>query len=97
MFPPADGQRRTFALPGRSYSAVPGQFLDVPDFDANVLEGNGWARVEEVGSTPARPNPAATTIGAVNSAGRRYFDTTLGLMIVWDGAVWRNPATGAAV
>ena len=30
-------------------------------------------------------------------AGFHYLDTTLGYLVVWDGASWRNPATGAAV
>jgi hypothetical protein len=30
------------AIPGRTYTAAPGQVLDVPDFDAHLLRARGW-------------------------------------------------------
>ena len=97
LLPPTDVQKRTLSVNGRTYSSAPGSVADVPDHDAGQLEANGWVRVEESGPTSARPNFAATPAGALNSAGRRFLDTTVGALIVWDGATWRNPATGAAV
>jgi hypothetical protein len=46
---------------------------------------------EGVYTTATRP-----TFG-VNQDGTTILDSTLGYIIVWDGAAWRNPATGAAV
>ena len=48
------------------------------------------ARLTAYGTTAARP--ATTAL----SAGHRYFDTTLGLPIWWDGTNWIN-AAGATV
>ena len=42
LLPPAAGPMQTMTVNGRSYSSTPGNFLDVPDFDAQVLEANGW-------------------------------------------------------
>jgi hypothetical protein len=97
MLPPLNVQKRTLTVNDRTYVGAPGAVLDVPDHDADMLEANGWTRVEAVGATEERPDLAATPAGAVNSAGRRFFDTTLGYMIVWDGADWRDPANGDAV
>jgi len=74
---------------GRTYSASDG-YCDVPDFDGAIMGANGWIHCGEVGTTAQRP--AAT----LPNNGRRFFDTTLGKMIIADGAarVWRDPATG---
>jgi hypothetical protein len=50
------------------------------------------------GSTANRPTLAQLQANAFNKAiaGTKFFDTTLSLMIVLDGAgAWRNPITGA--
>ncbi len=72
----------------RTYNPAAGAFQDVPDFDAKTLEANGWTRIGLVGPTSARPSPAQRSL--------QFLDTTLGLIVIFDGAVWRNPATGAA-
>ncbi|MEW5882275.1 MAG: hypothetical protein AB1761_17775 [Pseudomonadota bacterium] len=97
MLPPTDAGKRRMTVNGRSYVGTLGTVYDVPDHDADALEANGWTRVEAVGTTAERPNFTATPAGAALSAGRRFLDTTVGALIVWDGATWRNPATGAAV
>lgn len=91
VLPPTTGST-TCTANGRSYSCAVGSFLDVPDFDALVLMSNGWtspAGGAQVGTTASRP--------ARPTKGQSFHDTTLGLVIHFDGANWRNPITGAAV
>ncbi len=85
VFPPATGTT-SHTVNGSTYSCAVGSFLDVPDFDANVLLANGWtaAAAGGVGSTTTRPaNPPKQT---------QFHDTTLGYIITWDGKNWRNPS-----
>ncbi len=95
--PPAVGQQ-TVTVNGRRYSAAPGAAVDVPDMDANVLAANGWVVCAPSGPTSARPtvNPN-TNPPYVAAPGFEFFDTTLGKLVFWDGASWRDPATGSAV
>jgi hypothetical protein len=89
VLPPVQVASQTQTVNGRSYTGSPGSVLDVPDFDANVLTANNWTKVAVSGATSARPtNPAR---------GMFFVDTTLAYVICWDGAAWRNPATGASV
>jgi hypothetical protein len=77
----------------RYYSANAGQTIDAtgyPDGDAASLASQGFLPICPSGSTSLR-----------NSAGSGYFrpgtlylDTTLGLIVCWDGASWRNPVNG---
>lgn len=77
----------------RSYTATPGQTIDATDEeDASTLTSQGFIVIGGSGTTAARP----TTTGLIKP-GYFYVDTTLNLVIVWDGANWRNPVTGAAV
>lgn len=97
LFPPATDiskQTLTFAadesrgVVGRTYTGAPGETLDVPDFDAQGLNANGWTWVAPVGATSERPeHPAASD---------RFVDTTLGKIVVFDGETWRDPLTGDA-
>lgn len=90
LLPPATGNA-THAVCGRTYVGVVGTPQDVPDFDAPVLQANGWQIVDPHGSgvTATRPvNPKKDM---------RFTDTTLGVSILFDGKVWRNPVTGASV
>jgi hypothetical protein len=83
---------------GRTYSAVPGQALDIFDADAETLAANGWISVCLSGPTTQRPStnmngsPPYTAV-----AGFKFLDTTLGKIIVFDGANFRDPVTGASV
>lgn len=90
VMPPADGLHPTINVNGRTWTCAVGSTIDVPDHDAAIMTSNGWTPVASgVGATAARPaNP---------TKGQQFHDTTLGYVIVWDGKVWRNPATGAAV
>jgi hypothetical protein len=77
---------------GRVYTCPLNGVLVVPDFDAAVLESNGWVRCAShgTGATTSRP-----TTGLFK--GFEFFDSTLGINIIWDSKVWRSHATGAVV
>ena len=90
VFPPNDGRLST-TVNGRTYTFPSGSYIDVPDFDADVLVANGWSAAASHGAdvTAARPtNP---------KKGATFLDTTLGYNVVFDGKYWRNPVTGVAV
>lgn len=80
---------RAMTVHGRAYNSPVGTPLVVPDFDITQLEANGWVNVGQTGTTAQRP--------AVPFFGQRYADSTLALMIFWDGRTWRNTLTGASV
>jgi hypothetical protein len=90
VMPPADGLHPSITVFGRAYTCALGSTLDVPPGDAQVMTANGWTSSSDaVGATAARPaNPALR---------QRFHDTTLGYDIIFDGKVWRNPTSGAAV
>ena len=91
MIPPPTAGRQTLAVNARTYTCPIGSTVDVPDFDGDTLEANGWTKAAEggAGTTAQRP----TTV----FRGLAYLDTTVGFIIRHDGQSWRNPATGAAV
>lgn len=98
MFPPGSGQQPNIAVNSRAYSAALGGYVDVPDFDAKVMQANGWTRAGTtafVGPTSNRPVSEAG--GQPITPGQLYFDTTLTAPVFWDalGKVWRNVFTGA--
>ncbi len=89
----------------RSYAPVLGTPVDAPRQDVELLTGNGWVAVgigggrgspepAQAGATSARPTSAGVAIPL--QPGSQYVDTTLGKIIVWDGATWRDYA-GSAV
>jgi len=90
LFPPETNISTTSQANGRSYSCAPGGFLDVPDFDAAVLQANGWLKAADgVGATAQRP--------AKPTRGQSYHDTTLGMTVIYTAGAWRHPVTGASV
>ncbi len=95
--PPVQSVYQTIKMPrGQNITAVPGSFLDVASHDADILEGNGWTRLGEVGPTSARPVTQQPGIGlSIASRGKRFIDTTLGAVITWDGATWRDTSGNA--
>jgi hypothetical protein len=101
MLPPAivAGQpvtsQQSMVVNGRTYAGTPGSAMDVPDMDGAVLAANGWIKVAASGTTAQRPTSTSAPLRAAPN--ERYFDTTLGKLIVFDGATWRDPATGSAV
>jgi len=89
MFPPPVGSTTT-SVNGRSFTAAAGGYTDAGDYDVFPLTANGWTKVAaQAGVTSARPIAPAR--------GLTYLDETLGYIVVFDGLVWRNPATGASV
>lgn len=95
MFPPAlPAAGKSTTVNGRTWTAAPGSFVDVPNGDGHSLEANGWirpGRAPQTGTTAQRP---VVTAGGANPS---YNDSTVGALIFWDGAAWRNAFTGAAV
>ena len=90
LMPPLTGPN-SHTVNGRTYTAPRGTVLDVRDFDGFMLEGNGWLRLDQQGADVTANRPTSPR------RGQTYHDTTLGFLIVWDGATWRNPANGATV
>jgi len=81
--------------PTQGTTIAPGATLDVPIGDAAGLGSLGWIPVGQVGPTSGRP--ALRPPGSGTDVGTFYCDTTLTLVIIWDGETWRNPLTGASV
>ena len=90
LMPAGNGKTTTATVNGRKYTCALGSTIDVVDFDAYALmSAAGWIQVAPVGSTAQRtPQPG---IGAI------FHDTTVGKLIIFEGAAWRDPATGGAV
>jgi hypothetical protein len=95
LLPPTEAALQTCAFKGRSYSAAPGSVIDVYDADAEILQANGW--IYEAPSGPTSSRPTGTLEPYLAATGQRFFDTTLGKLIISDGQSWRDPATGNAV
>lgn len=102
MLPPPDGLHNVLTLAsGRTISAAVGSYLDMPVSDAQNAGAAGWTAAAGtaaafVGTTAQRPTTSEGS-GVAPSRGQLYLDTTLGYVVVFDGALWRNPANGAAV
>jgi hypothetical protein len=98
VYPGAQPGATAVTLPGRTYTAAPGQVLDVPDFDAAALQAQGWIAISfglsariQGGSGPSTQRPSPPWVGC------HFFDTTLGKLVVYDGGAWRDPANGNSV
>ena len=86
------------AVFGRSYQQQPGTVLDVPTGDTGTLCAAGWFRIALSGTTAQRPSQSVVLAGVDGlRPGLEFFDITLGRCIFYDGANWRDPATGGAV
>jgi hypothetical protein len=94
LLPPTTISKQTMTVNGRVYSATPGSAIDVPDFDSTILQANGWQFVAPSGPSSDRPASALGLYPRV--AGAKFYDTTLGAMIEYDGQSWRRVDTGAA-
>jgi hypothetical protein len=68
-----------------------GVVVDVPINDSQYLGANGWINIGPSGPTSARP---VDQLVGVRSA---FLDTTIGQLIIFDGATWRSAVTGSAV
>ncbi len=78
----------TVTANGRTYVATAG-LTDLPACDADIACSNGWKPLAIVGTTAQRP------ILTSADAAMHYLDLSLGKLIVWQGAGWIDPATGA--
>jgi hypothetical protein len=95
---PRDGTPQTGTIGSgqntlRAYTATGGGFIDAlgdPSCDASTLVSQGFFLVGGSGTTAQRPNGTGFL-----KAGFVYVDTTLGLVVVFDGMNYRNPVTGA--
>jgi len=97
MLPPVSVSAQSRTVNGRTYSATPGSAIDIFDADAEVLSANGWIKVALSGPTTARPSPNPLgTPPYLAGPGFKFLDTTLGKIVVYDGATFRDPVTGAA-
>ena len=83
-------KQNPFTTRGRTYACASGGYVDVPDFDAEALVGQGWlVLAKNVVTTANRPVNAL--------AGTRVFDSTVGAGVVSDGkGGWIHHATGAS-
>lgn len=99
VFAPIGGGKNTVGAV--VYTAAEGTSLDVPNDVAQSLLATGWSYGVQVGTTAQRPTSTIPAQGvdpdAVLKKGLKFLDTTLGYEIVYDGKVWRNPATSASV
>jgi hypothetical protein len=95
LLPPVSVSEQTRVVNGRTYTATPGNVVDVYDADAQELQANGWIPIAPSGPTMARP---AGTLGQyTNLPGSMFYDTTIGKLIISDGQAWRDPSNGNAV
>jgi hypothetical protein len=94
VFPSASAPTK-MTVNGRVYSCSVGSVITVPDNDAFVLCSNGWLRsaADGAGPTAARPTKAAN--GTPIRTGFQYFDSDIGMTIIWNGKSWVSHATGA--
>ena len=92
VMPPESGNYPSITVNGRTYTCALGSTLDVPDQDGAIMTHNGWTFAANGGGSGATAQrPAAPNKRQI------FFDQTLGKDVVFDGRVWRDPATGASV
>lgn len=78
---------------GRTYTCALGSSLDVPDFDGNALVANGWITIGNRGAGTTVQRLALTNV----KKGDTWMDSTLGYVVIFDGAAWRNPNDATSV
>ena len=96
MIPPNGGDRNPIVVNGRTYTCAANGTIDVPDFDAKIMEANGWHPATSI-STVAETTGATAARPVAPPKGHEFCDTTVGAVIRWDGKGWRNKVTGASV
>ena len=95
---PAAGAPTTITVNGRVYTNLIGSApIVVPDFDAFVLLSNGWIQSAANGAGTTAQRPVGNHALGISPpvVGFRYFDSTIGANIIWNGKNWINHATGA--
>ena len=72
MWPQNQGLRNSVSFDGRIYSSIPGVPIPVPDFDAPVLQANGWTTYATIAgkNTITMLSPAGLT--TISFDGRQY-------------------------
>lgn len=89
--------RNPITVHRRTYSASAGTGIDVPVFDANEMEANGWLRMGTYsGPSSARPAPLDPDFSGITLIGLLYYDSTINELIKYDGTSWRD-SSGAVV
>ena len=96
VLPPVDVRYQATSANGRSYTSTPGHVLDVLESDAAVLTANNWLYVAQSGTSAQRPTSSLGN-GSTAATGARYFDTTVGALIMFDGKTWRSLVDGSSV
>lgn len=91
LMPPSGNFNNPITVNGRTYTCAAGSTLDVPDFDAAVMQANGWTITASGGSGATSARPAKPTVNL------QYHDTTLGKIVIWNGKNWIDFSSGAAV
>lgn len=91
VMPPSATGTCTLTVNGRTYTTSNGAAISVPDFDAAILQANGWTIAAQGGSGATAGRPAHPVKGMT------FADSTLGVVVKFDGVNWRNPLTGAIV
>ena len=92
MLPPGNAKSAavTTTVNGRKYTCAQGASIQVSDFDASVLETNGWIKTANGGTGTTAQRPVTPPIGTV------YYDTTISANVIWNGFSWVHYATGAS-
>lgn len=89
LMPPSSGFGNPISVNGRLYSCSANATIDVPDFDAAVMQANGWTATAAGGSGATATRPTNPKLNM------QFHDTTLGKIIIWDGKNWRDYSSGA--
>lgn len=89
----APGSATPLLVNGRTYSRVLGSIHDAPYSDRAAMRANGFTELHGVGTTAERPNVFPATEHSPNN-GALYYDTNVAAMLAFDGAAWRDAATG---
>ena len=89
MPPPVGAPFNPITLGGIVYQCAQGATLDVPDHIADLLAANGWTKCADTGANSSARRPANP------KKNQTFLDTTLGLVIKWNGNNWINPVNGS--
>ena len=86
------------AVQNRTYTGVfNGTPIIVPDFDALTLMANGWLAMARDGAGTTAQRPTLGPGNVINpKLGHEYYDSTLGITILWNGKNWIRVDTGAS-